>query len=109
MEGEAYYEDKVGPVLTGWKAKASPNSIRAVVCLPASKPMLLKHADGGKTLRHSRDLAALRRSFWSITVVDLGQSLHFKRNGLPAPSSWAARTLIACVTSSSVSRTDLER
>lgn len=87
-KGEAYYEDKMGPVLTEIAAKglAKQDQGATVVDLSAQgfkKPMLLKRADGG-TLYATRDLAACDDRFAefafarSLYVVDLGQSLHFK-------------------------------
>ena len=87
-KGEAYYEDKMGPVLTELENKnlTKLDQGATVVDLSAlgfKKPMLLKRADGG-TLYATRDLAACDDRFAefafdrSLYVVDLGQSLHFK-------------------------------
>jgi arginyl-tRNA synthetase len=87
-KGEAYYEDKMGPVLAEISAKglAKEDQGALVVDLSAQgfkKPMLLKRADGG-TLYATRDLAACDDRFAeyafarSLYVVDLGQSLHFQ-------------------------------
>ncbi len=87
-KGEAYYEDKMGPVLAELEAKGltSIDQGATVVDLSAQgfkKPMLLKRADGG-TLYATRDLAACDDRFRefafdrSLYVVDLGQGLHFK-------------------------------
>ncbi len=87
-KGEAYYEDKMGPVLAELENKnlTKLDQGATVVDLSAlgfKKPMLLKRADGG-TLYATRDLAACDDRFAefafdrSLYVVDLGQSLHFK-------------------------------
>ncbi len=87
-KGEAYYEDKMGPVLAELESKGLTKIDQGatVVDLLArgfKKPMLLKRADGG-TLYATRDLAACDDRFAefkfdrSLYVVDLGQSLHFK-------------------------------
>jgi arginyl-tRNA synthetase len=86
--GEAYYEDKMGPVLAELEDRglASIDQGATVVDLSAAglkKPMLLRRADGG-TLYATRDLAAADDRFAAyafdraLYVVDLGQSLHFK-------------------------------
>lgn len=90
-KGEAYYEDKMAPVLAELEAKGltSIDQGATVVDLAAhglkefKKPMLLRRADGG-TLYATRDLAAADDR-WNehhfdraLYVVDLGQSLHFK-------------------------------
>ena len=87
-KGEAFYEDKMGPVLAELETKGltSISEGATVVDLTAQgfkKPVLLKRADGG-TLYATRDLAACDDRFReyafarSIYVVDLGQGLHFK-------------------------------
>jgi arginyl-tRNA synthetase len=87
-KGEAYYEDKMGPVLDELERKGLTKIDQGatVVDLTAQgfkKPVLLKRADGG-TLYATRDLAACDDRFAefnfdrSLYVVDLGQSLHFK-------------------------------
>jgi arginyl-tRNA synthetase len=97
-KGEAYYEDKMGPVLAELESKGltkvdlAPTEgpagstvvdLPALVGKPFKKPMLLKRADGG-TLYATRDLAASDDRFAdfafdrSLYVVDLGQALHFK-------------------------------
>ena len=89
-KGEAYYEDKMGPLLAELEAKAltSQDQGATVVDLPKlagkqwKKPALIKRADGG-TLYATRDLTACDDRFAefgfarSLYVVDLGQSLHF--------------------------------
>jgi arginyl-tRNA synthetase len=91
-KGEAFYEDKMGPILTELEAKGltSIDQGATVVDLPklAGKqfkiPALIKRADGG-TLYATRDLAACDDRFAdfaferSLYVVDLGQSLHFQQ------------------------------
>ncbi len=101
-KGEAYYEDKMGPVLAELDAKGltsiddrterepdegPPGS--TIIDLPKllgkafKKPALIKRADGG-TLYATRDLAACDDRFAefrfdrSLYVVDMGQSLHFQ-------------------------------
>ena len=90
-KGEAYYEDKMGPLLAELEAKAltSQDQGATVVDLPKlagkqwKKPALIKRADGG-TLYATRDLTACDDRFAefgfarSLYVVDLGQSLHFQ-------------------------------
>jgi len=87
-KGEAYYQDKMGSVLTELESKGLTKLDQGatVVDLTAQgfkKPMLLKRADGG-TLYATRDLAACDDRFAefafdrSLYVVDLGQALHFK-------------------------------
>jgi arginyl-tRNA synthetase len=87
-KGEAYYADKMGPVLDELAAKGltSIDQGATVVDLSAQgfkKPVLIKRADGG-SLYATRDLAACDDRFReygfarSLYVVDLGQSLHFK-------------------------------
>ncbi len=87
-KGEAYYEDKMGPVLSELESKGLANLDQGATVVDLSslgfkKPMLLKRADGG-TLYATRDLAASDDRFAefafdrSLYVVDLGQSLHFK-------------------------------
>ena len=90
-KGEAYYEDKMGPLLAELEAKAltSQDQGATVVDLPKlagkqwKKPALIKRADGG-TLYATRDLTACDDRFADFTftrslyVVDLGQSLHFQ-------------------------------
>ncbi|MEK7415795.1 MAG: arginine--tRNA ligase [Planctomycetota bacterium] len=90
-KGEAFYEDKMAPVMTELQAKGltSVDQGATVVDLAAQglkqfkKPVLLKRADGG-TLYATRDLAACDDRFAdlafdrSLYVVDLGQSLHFQ-------------------------------
>ncbi len=87
-KGEAYYEDKMGPVLTELEGKGLTKLDQGATVVDLSalgfkKPMLLKRADGG-TLYATRDLAASDDRFAefafdrSLYVVDLGQSLHFK-------------------------------
>jgi arginyl-tRNA synthetase len=89
--GEAYYEDKMGPVLAELESRGltSIDQGATVIDLAAhglkqfKKPVLLKRADGG-TLYATRDLAAADDRFAdfacerSLYVVDLGQSLHFQ-------------------------------
>lgn len=90
-KGEAFYEDKMGPVLAELEAKklTSIDQGATVVDLPTlagkqfKKPALIRRADGG-TLYATRDLAACDDRFAdfafdrSLYVVDLGQSLHFQ-------------------------------
>lgn len=90
-KGEAYYEDKMGPVLAELESRGftSVDQGATVVDLAKhgvagfKKPVLLKRADGG-TLYATRDLAACDDRFRefafdrSLYVVDLGQGLHFK-------------------------------
>jgi arginyl-tRNA synthetase len=94
-KGEAYYEDKMGPLLAELESKGltSPDQGATVVDLPKllntektktwKKPALIKRADGG-TLYATRDLTACDDRFRefafarSLYVVDLGQSLHFQ-------------------------------
>lgn len=90
-KGEAYYEDKMGPLLAELQAKGltSEDQGATVVDLPKllgkqwKKPVLIKRADGG-TLYATRDLTASDDRFAefgfarSLYVVDLGQSLHFQ-------------------------------
>jgi len=87
-KGEAYYEDKMGPVLAELDGKGLTKLDQGATVVDLSalgfkKPMLLKRADGG-TLYATRDLAACDDRFAefafdrSLYVVDLGQSLHFK-------------------------------
>jgi arginyl-tRNA synthetase len=90
-KGEAYYEDKMGPVLAELEAKGltSIDQGATIVDLPKlagkqfKKPALIKRADGG-SLYATRDLAACDDRFndfafdRSLYVVDLGQSLHFQ-------------------------------
>ena len=87
-KGEAYYADKMGPVLAELEAKGLTKIDQGatVVDLTAQgfkKPVLIKRADGG-SLYATRDLAASDDRFKdyaftrSLYVVDLGQSLHFK-------------------------------
>ncbi len=89
-KGEAYYEDKMGPILAELADKnlTSEDQGATIVDLPKlvgkqfKKPALIKRADGG-TLYATRDLAACddrMREFAAdraLYVVDLGQSLHF--------------------------------
>ena len=91
-KGEAYYEDKMGPLLAELEAKGltSVDQGATVVDLPklAGKqfkiPALIKRADGG-TLYATRDVTACDDRFAefaferSLYVVDLGQSLHFQQ------------------------------
>ena len=91
-KGEAYYEDKMGPLLAELEAKqlTSIDQGATVVDLPklAGKqfkiPALIKRADGG-TLYATRDVTAADDRFAefaferSLYVVDLGQSLHFQQ------------------------------
>lgn len=87
-KGEAYYEDKMGPVLAELEGKGLTKIDQGATVVDLSslgfkKPMLLKRADGG-TLYATRDLAASDDRFAefafdrSLYVVDLGQALHFK-------------------------------
>ena len=87
-KGEAYYEDKMGPVLEELERKGLTKIDQGATVVDLSaqgfkKPVLLKRADGG-TLYATRDLAACDDRFAefqfdrSLYVVDLGQSLHFK-------------------------------
>lgn len=90
--GEAYYEDKMGPLLSELEDKglSSVSQGATIVDLPtlAGKqfkiPALLKRADGG-TLYATRDLTASDDRFRefnferSLYIVDLGQSLHFQQ------------------------------
>jgi len=90
-KGEAYYEDKMGPLLAELETKGltSQDQGATVVDLPKlagkqwKKPALIKRADGG-TLYATRDLTACDDRFAefsfarSLYVVDLGQSLHFQ-------------------------------
>jgi arginyl-tRNA synthetase len=94
-KGEAYYEDKMGPLLAELESKGltSQDQGATVVDLPKllntektktwKKPALIKRADGG-TLYATRDLTACDDRFRefafarSLYVVDLGQSLHFQ-------------------------------
>jgi len=87
-KGEAYYDDKMQPVLAELEGKGltSIDQGATVVDLSAQgfkKPVLLKRADGG-TLYATRDLAAADDRWQEFTfdralyVVDLGQALHFK-------------------------------
>ena len=90
-KGEAYYEDKMGPLLAELEAKGltSIDQGATVVDLPKlagkqwKKPALIKRADGG-TLYATRDLTACDDRFAefkldrALYVVDLGQSLHFQ-------------------------------
>lgn len=87
-KGEAYYEDKMGPVLAELEGKGLTKVDQGATVVDLSslgfkKPMLLKRADGG-TLYATRDLAASDDRFAefafdrSLYVVDLGQALHFK-------------------------------
>jgi arginyl-tRNA synthetase len=87
-KGEAYYEDKMGPVLAELEGKGLTKLDQGATVVDLSslgfkKPMLLKRADGG-TLYATRDLAASDDRFAefvfdrSLYVVDLGQALHFK-------------------------------
>ena len=94
-KGEAYYEDKMGPLLAELESKCltSQDQGATVVDLPKllntekaktwKKPALIKRADGG-TLYATRDLTACDDRFRefafarSLYVVDLGQSLHFQ-------------------------------
>ncbi len=90
-KGEAYYEDKMGPLLAELEAKGltTQDQGATVVDLPAlagkqwKKPVLIRRADGG-TLYATRDLTASDDRFAefafdrSLYVVDLGQSLHFQ-------------------------------
>ncbi len=94
-KGEAYYEDKMGPLLAELDSKGltSEDQGATVVDLPKllntdkaktwKKPALIKRADGG-TLYATRDLTACDDRFAefsfarSLYVVDLGQSLHFQ-------------------------------
>ncbi|MDA3959428.1 MAG: arginine--tRNA ligase [Planctomycetota bacterium] len=86
-KGEAYYEDKMAPVLAELESSGllSKDDGASVVDLSAEgfkKPVLIKRADGG-TLYATRDLAACQDRFnefnfdRSMYVVDLGQGLHF--------------------------------
>ncbi len=91
-KGEAYYEDKMGPLLSELEATclSSVSQGATIVDLPtlAGKqfkiPALLKRADGG-TLYATRDLTASDDRFRefafdrSLYIVDLGQSLHFQQ------------------------------
>ncbi len=102
-KGEAYYEDKMGPVLAELKAKnltsvdlrtertpeegppgATIVDLPALIGKPFKRPMLVQRVDGG-TLYATRDLAAADDRFRefaydrSLYVVDLGQSLHFQQ------------------------------
>lgn len=90
-KGEAYYEDKMAPLLIELDAKklTSIDQAATVVDLPSlagkqfKKPALIKRADGG-TLYATRDLTACDDRFKefqfdrSLYVVDLGQALHFQ-------------------------------
>jgi arginyl-tRNA synthetase len=87
-KGEAYYEDKMAPVLDELERKGLTKIDQGATVVDLSaqgfkKPVLLKRADGG-TLYATRDLAACDDRFAefkfdrSLYVVDLGQSLHFK-------------------------------
>lgn len=87
-KGEAYYDDKMQPVLDELQQKGLTSISEGATVVDLSKqgfkkPALLKRADGG-TLYATRDLAA-SDDRWaeyafdrSLYVVDLGQALHFK-------------------------------
>ena len=87
-KGEAFYEDKMGPVLSELEGKGLTKLDQGALVVDLSslgfkKPALLKRADGG-TLYATRDLAACDDRWKdyqfdrSLYVVDLGQALHFK-------------------------------
>jgi arginyl-tRNA synthetase len=87
-KGEAYYEDKMGPVLAELESRGLTKidqgaTVVDLTSVGFKKPMLLRRADGG-TLYATRDLAACddRHGEFhfdrSLYVVDLGQALHFK-------------------------------
>lgn len=85
-KGEAYYEDKMAPVLEelGKKDLLVVENGATVVHIPGTdKPVLFKRADGG-TLYATRDLAACKDRFQefnfdrALYVVDMGQGLHFR-------------------------------
>jgi arginyl-tRNA synthetase len=88
-KGEAYYEDKMGPVLAELESKGLTKIDQGATIIDLTAqgiktPVLLKRADGG-TLYATRDLAAADDRFKdfsfdrSLYVVDLGQGLHFKQ------------------------------
>jgi arginyl-tRNA synthetase len=88
-KGEAYYEDKMGPVLAELEGKGLTKIDQGATIIDLTAqgiktPVLLKRADGG-TLYATRDLAAADDRFGefafdrSLYVVDLGQGLHFKQ------------------------------
>jgi arginyl-tRNA synthetase len=87
-KGEAYYDDKMQPVLDELERKGLTSISDGATVVDLSKqgfkkPVLLKRADGG-TLYATRDLAAADDRYAeyrydrSVYVVDLGQALHFK-------------------------------
>ena len=87
-KGEAYYEDKMQPVLDELQSSGLLVEDQGALVVDLSeegfkKPVLIKRADGG-TLYATRDLAACADRFAefnfdrSLYVVDLGQGLHFK-------------------------------
>eukprot|EP01105_Mastigella_eilhardi_P017696 TRINITY_DN4079_c0_g1_i1.p1 TRINITY_DN4079_c0_g1~~TRINITY_DN4079_c0_g1_i1.p1 ORF type:complete len:629 (-),score=204.15 TRINITY_DN4079_c0_g1_i1:471-2318(-) len=90
-KGEAYYEDKMLPIINELEEKhitsvdkgATIVDLTKLVGKKFSKPALIKRADGG-TLYATRDLTACDDRFAeykfarSLYVVDLGQSLHFQ-------------------------------
>lgn len=87
-KGEAYYEDKMQPVLdelhnAGLLVEDDGAKVVDLSAEGFKKPVLIQRADGG-TLYATRDLAACQDRFdefafdRSLYVVDLGQGLHFK-------------------------------
>lgn len=87
-KGEAYYEDKMQPMLDELETKGllSVDDGAQVVDLSEEgfkKPVLIRRADGG-TLYATRDLTACEDRYQefgfdrSLYVVDLGQGLHFR-------------------------------